>query len=148
MKTKIPPPIIMIFFGTCILLSKRIFPNIDFGNVAYVGFLFYGLAAFLILNSISTFRKHKTTVNPLKPESASSLVTSGVFQITRNPMYLAMAFILIALSIHRSAVGGIVFIPLFIGYITKFQIIPEEAAMQKLFGDEFSTYKNKVRRWL
>ena len=152
MKTKIPPPLVMIFFGICILLSKRVFPTIDFGidygAFTYFGFIFYILSACLIVTSINAFRKKQTTVNPLKPDSASSLVTSGVFKITRNPMYLAMLLVLVGLTFQQNAPGGILCAVLFIIYITKFQIVPEEEAMSKLFGDMFDDYKNKVRRWI
>jgi protein-S-isoprenylcysteine O-methyltransferase Ste14 len=148
MKTKIPPPLVMIFFGVCIFLSKRFLPTIDIGVLTYVGFAFYLIAAFLIINAGSAFRKHQTTVNPFKPESASSLVSSGVFSYSRNPMYLGMLFVLIGISINKSIFGGVIFTPLFVLYITVFQIFPEEEAMTKLFGEEFEQYRSKVRRWI
>ncbi|UTW53894.1 isoprenylcysteine carboxylmethyltransferase family protein [Kordiimonas sp. SCSIO 12610] len=148
MKNKVPPPFVMIFFGVFILLSKRILPEFDFGFVGDLGFVFYPAAALLIASAVLSFKRHETTVNPLEPESASNLVTSGVFRISRNPMYLAMAFILIGLSLHKNAISGFVFVPSFIAYITKFQILPEEAAMHKLFGDDYSHYKARVRRWI
>jgi protein-S-isoprenylcysteine O-methyltransferase Ste14 len=148
MKNKIPPPLVMLFFGVCIFLSKRFLPTIDIDILVYVGFVFYLIAAFLIINAGVAFQKNQTAVNPLKPESASCLVTSGVFKYTRNPMYLAMLFVLIGISINKSIFGGMIFAPLFVLYITVFQILPEEEAMTKLFGEEFEHYKNKVRRWL
>ena len=94
------------------------------------------------------FRKHQTTVNPLKPEAASDLVTYGVFSLSRNPMYLGMLLILVALSIKFNPMGGILICTLFIGFITKFQIIPEETAMQKLFDEKFDSYCKNTRRWI
>ena len=73
---------------------------------------------------------------------------SGVFKYSRNPMYLGMVFILLALSFRFNLVGGILFTSIFIMYITKFQIIPEEAAMKSIFGEDFNKYKNKTRRWI
>jgi len=94
------------------------------------------------------FRKHQTTVNPLKPDTASHLVTTGVFSLSRNPMYLGMLLILVALSIRFNPMGGILTCTVFIGFITKFQIIPEEIAMQKLFSEKFSSYCKNTRRWI
>jgi protein-S-isoprenylcysteine O-methyltransferase Ste14 len=148
MKTKIPPPLVMIFFGICIFVSKKILPEIDIGAFGYLGFVFYSIAAFLIISAGAAFRKHQTTVNPLKPDSASSLVSSGVFKYSRNPMYLAMVFMLIGVSLNKNILGGVIFTPIFAWYITIFQIIPEEESMAKLFGEEFDNYRSKVRRWL
>ncbi len=148
MKTKVPPPLVMIFFAVCIAVSKRFLPVIDLGMITNLGFGLYIIAAFLIVSAGATFRKHQTTLNPLKPNSTSSLVTSGVFKYSRNPMYLAMLFVLIGISINKSIFGGMIFAPLFVLYITVFQILPEEEAMSKLFSEEFEHYKNKVRRWL
>jgi protein-S-isoprenylcysteine O-methyltransferase Ste14 len=94
------------------------------------------------------FRKHQTTVNPLKPETASHLVTTGVFSLSRNPMYLGMLLILVALSIRFNPMGGILICAVFVGFITKFQIIPEETAMQKLFSEKFNAYCKNTRRWI
>ena len=77
-----------------------------------------------------------------------SLVTDGMFKISRNPMYLGLTSVLIALSFYKGLIVGIIFVPLFMLYITIFQIIPEEEAMLKLFGDEYKIYSSKVRRWI
>ena len=68
--------------------------------------------------------------------------------IRDSPMYLGMVLILLSISFKFNLIGGIVLTMLFAGYITKFQIIPEEIVMNKLFGDEFEKYKNKTRRWI
>ncbi len=100
------------------------------------------IAAFL------SFKKQKTTVNPLQPEMASSLVISGVFKYSRNPMYLGLSLILLSVAIQFNFVGGILIVFVFIAFIAKFQIIPEEIAMEKLFGEEFIRYKKKTRKWI
>ena len=70
------------------------------------------------------------------------------FKYTRNPMYLGMVIFLIGLSIYNGLIIGLIFVPLFIAYISFFQIKPEEAAMIKIFGDDYRTYMQKVRRWI
>ena len=91
---------------------------------------------FAVSGGIS-FHQAKTTVNPLKPETASSLVTSSVYSYTRNPMYLGLAIILLAWTLYLGAAGGLLGVVGFLAYIQRFQIIPEERAMAQLFGDQF-----------
>ena len=102
----------------------------------------------IILISFQRFKKEKTTINPINIEKASSLVTGGIFKYSRNPMYLGMLLILISIAISFNFYGGMLIVGLFIYFITYFQILPEEKAMLKLFGDDFINYKNKTRRWL
>ena len=113
--------------------------------LSYVLFL---LGLGILFSAARSFKEHQTTINPIKIETASSLVVSGIFNYSRNPMYLGMALILLGLSLKFNIIGGLIFTALFILYITSFQIKPEEKAMQKIFGEEFLSYKNRVRRWL
>ena len=113
--------------------------------LSYVLFL---LGLGILFSAARSFKEHQTTINPIKIETASSLVVSGIFNYSRNPMYLGMALILLGLSLKFNLIGGLIFTTLFILFITNFQIKPEEKAMQKIFGEEFLSYKNRVRRWL
>lgn len=103
--------------------------------------------SFVIFGGIS-FRMAKTTVNPLKPEAASSMVISGVFKFSRNPMYVGLTIILLAWMTYLMALYGLFGIIGFMAYIQRFQIVPEERTMLKLFGAEFEAYQSTVRRWL
>ena len=147
MNNKIPPPIVTLAFGLMIYFSRNIFPDIN-NIIFYVLSLFFIiLGPFILISAVRSFKAEQTTINPLNINNASSLVISGVFKYSRNPMYLGMVFILLALSFRFNLVGGILFTSIFIMYITKFQIIPEEAAMKSIFGEDFNKYKNKTRRW-
>jgi|TARA_Y100000816_G_C26076478_1_gene566726 protein-S-isoprenylcysteine O-methyltransferase Ste14 len=148
MNNKIPPPIVTLISGLIIFFSKSLFPeyNSNLINVFSTIFLFLGLLVFFL--AVASFKKYKTTVNPLQPSNASHLVISGIFRFTRNPMYLGMALILLSLSLKFNLLGGLIVTALFIMFITKFQIIPEEDAMLSLFRDEFETYKENTRRWI
>tara|TARA_B100000963_G_scaffold31614_1_gene23398 strand:+ start:296 stop:742 length:447 start_codon:yes stop_codon:yes gene_type:complete len=148
MKTTIPPPLITLICALLIFLSKFLFPELTF-NYSNKLCLFFLISGFsIILISCRTFKKQKTTINPIKIEKASSLVTCGIFKYSRNPMYLGMLLILISTAIKFSFYGGVIVIGFFVYFITIFQILPEEKAMQKLFGEDFIKYKNKTRRWL
>ena len=148
MNNKIPPPIVTLICGLGIYFSGPFFPEyiLSINNILSIFILFLGFGILII--SAASFKKHQTTINPLKPEQASSLVISGVFSFSRNPMYLGMVFILISVSIKFNLLGGLLITSMFALFITKFQIIPEEAAMHKLFPEEFASYKENTRRWI
>ena len=148
MNNKIPPPIVTFICGLVIYFSKTFF-NKFFSynnNTISLFLLILGFAVFTL--AVKAFNRQKTTVNPLEPRQASSLVSSGIFKYSRNPMYLGMLIILLALSFKFNLVGGIVISLFFYLFITKFQILPEEEAMNELFGDEFTEYSNRTRRWI
>ncbi len=148
MNNKIPPPIIALVCALGILFSKPFFREYSNVNNSSISILFFliGIACFFF--AIKLFKKHNTTISPLKPEKATSLIVSGIYMYSRNPMYLGMLFILISTSIRFNIIGGIISISTFIIYITKFQIIPEEEQLKRIFGEKFLNYKKKTRMWL
>ena len=148
LNNRIPPPIVMITFGALVFFTRAWLPAppIPLGNLIAV--LFFIAGGLVIFFGIREFGTKETTVNPLKPEEATSLVTSGIFGVTRNPMYLGLTLILIAFSIRFGGLTALAWVPLFVIYITRFQILPEEAAMRSLFGEQFEAYCQSVRRWI
>ena len=151
MHLKIPPPLVALIGILLIFLSKDyvlilyLHPHLQ--NTLSLLFLIFGFV--IIFLATKEFKKSETTVNPMKPETSTRLVTSGVFKYTRNPMYLGLASILLASCFYFSSLLGIiVYVPLFIFYITVFQIIPEEESMKTIFNDEYLDYCSKVRRWI
>ena len=148
MNNRIPPPIVTLICGTSIYYSKSFFNQfLNFSNNGISLFLLI-LGLIIFISAVRSFREQKTTVNPLKPKQASSLVTSGIFRFSRNPMYLGMLIILLSISFKFNLLGGIIISLLFFIFITKFQIYPEEEAMNELFGDKFIQYSNTTRRWI
>ena len=148
MNNKIPPPIVTLICGLGIYLSRPLFPTYNHTSIDIISALFLSLGIMTLIVAFLSFKKQKTTVNPLQPEKASSLVVSGVFKYSRNPMYLGLSLILLSAAIQFNFVGGILIVFMFIAFITKFQIIPEEIAMERLFGEEFIRYKEKTRKWI
>ena len=148
MQNKIPPPIITLFFGLCIYFSKDYFFSFEYKFLDTLSYISYLIGLCILISAVNSFKKQNTTVNPIKIENASSLVTSGVFEYSRNPMYLGMAIILFGLALMFNVIGGTLFTVLFAIYITKFQIRPEEEVMERLFGEDFLQYKQNVRMWL
>ena len=95
-----------------------------------------------------SFRSAKTTGNPGRPEMTSSLVTSGIYRISRNPMYMGLIFLLLAWATWLGSLFSIVIIVIFQQYVTRFQIVPEEKALAKRFAEKYHNYCSQVRRWL
>ncbi len=102
----------------------------------------------IALAGVLQFWRARTTVNPLKPETASTLVIGGIYRWTRNPMYLGMAAALAAWGIWLANLGALAAIALFVAWINRFQIAPEERALEARFGADFTAYRRAVRRWL
>ena len=98
--------------------------------------------------AIARFVQAKTTVHPVHPERASTLVTGGIFRVSRNPMYLGLLLLLVAWAIWLASPITIVLLPCFVGYMNRYQIASEEAALQARFGTEYEAYRRRVRRWL
>lgn len=107
-----------------------------------------GLGAALGLAGVIQFHRARTTVNPLRPEAVSAFVSGGVYRWTRNPMYLGMAAMLLGWAVYLSSIAALAALPLFIVYLNRFQIGPEERALEARFGAEFEAYRRRVRRWL
>ena len=105
-----------------------------------------GLA--VMFSGVIAFRHAHTTINPLKPETATALVSGGIYSFTRNPMYLGILLVLLAWGVYLASLWVFLGPLLFALYITRFQILPEEAALEKLFGSPFLEYRKRVRRWL
>ncbi len=98
--------------------------------------------------SLWNFRRQRTTVNPLAPGRASTVVLSGPYRFTRNPMYLGMAMLLLALCLWLGQPVALLALAVFVAYITRFQIQPEERALRAKFGAPYEDYLRRVRRWL
>jgi protein-S-isoprenylcysteine O-methyltransferase Ste14 len=102
----------------------------------------------LLVWAVTAFRRHETTVDPLAPERASRLVADGPFRVTRNPMYVAMAGILMANACARRSVVGFLPAAGFVLVINKAQIEAEERAMTANFGADWERYVATTPRWL
>ena len=148
MKTKIPPPIIALICIVINYLSTYLINPIKFPNIEIIGGLILLLGVATAMLATLLFKKDKTTVNPMNPEETTTLVTTGIFSITRNPMYLGLFLSISSTILFFGSWFGIIILMFFVWYINKFQIIPEEEAMKKLFGSKYSEYRQKVRRWI
>jgi protein-S-isoprenylcysteine O-methyltransferase Ste14 len=147
---RIPPPLVAALFAAAMWLIARWLPELAF---QFPGRKIVGVAAVAagvvpVAAGVEKFIGARTTVNPLRPETASSLVTGGVFGLTRNPMYLGLALALFGWVLWLGNGACALLLAGFVGYITRFQIIPEERALRAHFGEPFEAYTRRVRRWL
>ncbi|WP_371193700.1 isoprenylcysteine carboxylmethyltransferase family protein [Glaciecola sp. SC05] len=147
---KIPPVIVFIAALFAVWLSDKMFPmsGLLSGMNVYIALVFIILGLFSGVAGLVSFKLAKTTVNPLKLDKASALVDSGMYRFSRNPMYLGMLFIILGLIVRLEQPYSLVWAVLFIAFMTKFQILPEERALSLIFGESYSHYKRRVRRWL
>lgn len=107
-----------------------------------------GCGVLIDIISVSAFFRAKTTVNPLSPENTQSLVVTGFYQLSRNPMYLGMLMILMAVALWIGNLAGLIPVAIFVISITQFQIKPEERVLEAKFGEDYLAYKTQVRRWI
>lgn len=150
LELKIPPPVIAGVAAVAMWGLARAFPDlhIAYGMRGPVAALFAVAGVVLAGSGIFTFRRARTTINPHAPGKATALVCSGPYRYTRNPMYAGLLLVLVAWAAFLGAPLALAGPAAFMLYINRFQIAPEERALQWLFGNDYLAYKARVRRWL
>ncbi len=150
LELKIPPPLVMVLVAVAMWGISRVAPSIEIpavvGAVVAIAIAALGLA--IGAAGMRLFRRARTTVSPRTLQAASSLVTSGIYRVTRNPMYLGLACMLVAWAVLLSSAWALLGPVIFMLYIGRFQIVPEERMLTALFGAPYTAYRSKVRRWL
>lgn len=122
--------------------------NFNLNGINILALVFLIIAIIMIVLSINKFKKNRTTISPLRPNKTSSLITSGIYNYTRNPMYLGLLLILISTALFIKNFISFLIIPLFVIFINKNQILPEEQILENIFGEEYRNYTKKVKRWI
>jgi protein-S-isoprenylcysteine O-methyltransferase Ste14 len=144
LELKVPPPAVMAI--AALLMWALPGPGFQSPVAITVGLFAAGLA--IGIGAFLQFRKAGTTINPMTPQDSSVLVTGGLFAWSRNPIYVADAIILLAAALLVGNYLAFLLVPLFVAYIDRFQIRPEERALRARFGEEYERYSARVRRWL
>lgn len=150
LQLRIPPLLVMTFAGLLGWLIDRVTPSFSSKLQGLVGvaatFGLLGLACSLL--GVVAFRRARTTVNPLDPSAASTLVVSGIYRVTRDPMYVGFLFLLLAQLALLANPFALIVAPAFVMYLNRFQIGPEEQGLQRRFGLDYTLYAARTRRWL
>lgn len=149
-RIRIPPPVIALI---CAVTMWAVFKlasalNFDFTGQKVIAGLVIGLGLSMDLISVKGFWSARTTINPIKIENASALVTGGLYRFSRNPMYLGLALVLSGWALWLGNPINVIGIAIFIGLMNALQIKPEEAVLAEKFGQEYRDYQRRVRRWI
>jgi protein-S-isoprenylcysteine O-methyltransferase Ste14 len=150
LELKIPPVAVVLLIAGLMGAAARALPRFTFHfpGRAYVAGALAAAGLLVSFLGVVAFRRARTTVNPMSPESASSLVIAGIYRRTRNPMYLGFLGVLLGLAVFLSNAVAALLVPIYVLYMTRFQIRPEERALEARFGADFVAYKGQVRRWV
>lgn len=149
LELKVPPAVIWSLVAFAMWMPAK---ASKFGPASTT---FFAVAVGLVLAGVLiavlgvvSFRRARTTVDPRYPQNASALVTSGIYGVTRNPMYLGMLVALAGWACWLGQPVPFLFLPLFGVILNRVQILPEERALSRMFGAEFNAYCARVRRWI
>ena len=150
LELRVPPVVVTVVTGFVGLLLAEAFPGLNVRSLAQAwlasGFAVLGLICSSL--GVAGFRRARTTVNPMRPEAATVLVGSGIYGITRNPMYVGFLCLLLAELVWLGSPVALFVAPGYILYLNRFQITPEERALRQRFGVEYVEYATRVGRWL
>jgi protein-S-isoprenylcysteine O-methyltransferase Ste14 len=150
LELRIPPLIFALAMGAMMWLVDWWLPqhgSRSFDRTIVAAALF-AVAVTVTTIAVFGFRKARTTVNPTTPEAASAIVTTGIYRVTRNPMYLGFLLALIAWAVYLGNLVSALIPVAFVVYMNRFQISPEERALRARFGEAYEAYLRSVRRWL
>jgi protein-S-isoprenylcysteine O-methyltransferase Ste14 len=150
LELRVPPPALALVIAVLMWLLSLLAPALAFTIPARVliAIILAVAGVATAVAGVTTFARAKTTVNPTTPQKSSSLVSWGIYSITRNPMYLGLLLELTAWAIFLSNPLPFLLLPVYMLYINRFQIAPEERVLTSLFGNDFAAYQSRVRRWL
>ena len=150
LELKIPPVGVFLLCAVGMWIIPFQIPLIDFFFLYRLPFslLLIMAGGIFAVAGIFAFLRGQTTLNPIKPEAASTIITHGIYRFSRNPMYVGLLFVLTAWAVWLNNLLAFLFLPAFVLYMNRFQILPEERALQYKFGSEFNAYMMSVRRWL
>lgn len=144
----IPPVWLILFMGVAWWQSRYATFGLSLGGPwsDFLGGIFLGAGLLLTLLALKEFRRHRTTVHP--HHESDALITSGIYKRTRNPIYLADACFLAGVILYWDAVLSLPLVPIFIWWMERRFIFPEENRLRRKFRMEFARYEQKVRRWI
>ncbi len=150
LELKVPPVMVFVVFALAMGGASAAIPVGQFfipgAKWLIMGLMVVGMMVTLL--GVEALGKARTTLDPRFPDKAEQLVVSGIYRISRNPIYLGLFLMLVSLAIYLSNVVALLLLPLFIVYMNRFQIMPEEKVMSEKFGEAFAEYKVLVRRWV
>ena len=149
LELRVPPLVVVAVTAALMGLVAWAVPVAEFRftpPMALAGAL-AGLGAAITLAGVIAFRRARTTVNPTTPQASSAVVSTGIYRLTRNPMYLGFLLALVGWSLALGTLLALAPVAGYVAYMNRFQIEPEERALRAKFGAEYEDYLRRVRRW-
>jgi protein-S-isoprenylcysteine O-methyltransferase Ste14 len=149
LELKVPPLLVWLVCAGAMFGLAHLAPTLSFmlPGSRTIAVVLVVLGAAVAFAGVLAFRGKGTTVNPMNPRASSSIVSSGVYRVSRNPMYLGLLLALAGWAVYLSNGIAVLLVPAFVAYMTQFQIKPEERVLLEKFGSEFKQYMSLVRRW-
>jgi protein-S-isoprenylcysteine O-methyltransferase Ste14 len=145
----IPPPLIYIAIFFASLFMQKLVPlSTDFfytSTSKIIGVVIILIGLFFNFPSLLQFFKTRNTIITSKP--ATSLQTTGIYAISRNPMYIGLILFYIGISFLIGNWWNFILLPLLILVVQEYIIKREEKYLDRRFGQEYFIYKLKVKRW-
>lgn len=150
LELKVPPDVVALVTAGVMWLVSMVTPSLDVRLVyrVLVASVLFVPAVVLVVTARTAFARARTTFDPTAPERSSHLVTTGVYRLTRNPMYLGTLLALLAVGALLSNPLSFILCAAFVLYMNRFQIVPEERVLGARFGRAYEAYAHKVRRWI
>lgn len=149
LELRVPPLLQLVLLGLGMTFAALVLPRTWVLDGSLWLALLLGISGvFICLAGVYSFRRFQTTVDPRYPSRSSALVTAGIYRYSRNPMYLGMLLLLAAWAVYLERLVSFAALPVFVIYMRRFQILPEERHMAAQFGNDYLQYKNTVRQWL
>lgn len=147
---RVPPPVVGLACALLAWAAARAWAPWDWPQALRLGLALPAALAGTALDlwALAVVLRAGTTVNPLTPERSARIVAHGPYRLSRNPMYLGMALSLCGWALWLAQPAALAAPLLFVAYVTRFQILPEERALQARFGAAYADYRRQVRRWL
>ncbi|AZZ95745.1 isoprenylcysteine carboxylmethyltransferase family protein [Pseudoalteromonas sp. R3] len=148
--TKIPPPVVLLLHMLVSFGLVQITGHFTMAESLKIGgtLVLSTIGAVVALAGVWAFRRHNTSVDPVHVDKVSTLVTGGIYHFTRNPMYVGLLCLLVAQNWYLASPAGALAVLSFIGYMTRFQIKPEERFLLKAYGQAYRDFLSTTRRWL
>ena len=149
LECRVPPLVLVLLFATLMWLSNTIIPmaRVTIPGAVWLATIIATLGAIIAVLGVAAFHGAATTVDPRDPGQTARIVSKGIYRISRNPMYLGFSLLLLAWGIYLQEFMALPLLALFVVYLTRFQIVPEERQLREKFGNEYDEYSFKASRW-
>ena len=148
LELRVPPLIQVAVVAMAMWCTAIALPVAQFSVPGVMSALLVVPGSVVAILGVLEFKKSRTTVDPRTPHKSERLVVTGIYRYSRNPMYLGFFLWLLGWGFYLGSALSLVVPFIFVAYMNRFQIHPEERYLEQKFGAEFANYAARVRRWV